>query len=105
MHATGSMTITVMTEDGPVTEEVPVVTGNQLREPGGWDLVPVTLPTYVTKPVAERRTVRTIDLDSTGVWTSGRTDADSALAREGEQADRERRAQREQGEAGRAVGS
>ena len=32
--------------------------------PGGlWDPVPVTLPTYVTKPAAARRTVRTIDLD------------------------------------------
>ena len=42
-----------------------------------WDPVPVTLPTYVAKPAA-RRTVRTIDLDATGVWTSGRTEADSA---------------------------
>jgi hypothetical protein len=35
--------------------------------------------------------VRTIDLDATGVWTSGRTEADSALAREAEAADRVRR--------------
>ena len=47
-------------------------------DPAMWDPVPVTLPTYVTKPAATRRTVRTIDLDSTGVWTSGRTDADAA---------------------------
>jgi hypothetical protein len=60
------------------------------RDPELWDPVPVTLPTYVSKPPA-RRSVRTIDLDSTGVWTSGRTEVDSALAREAESADRERR--------------
>jgi hypothetical protein len=60
------------------------------RDPKLWDPVPVTLPTYVSKPPA-RRSVRTIDLDSTGVWTSGRSEADSALAREAEAADRVRR--------------
>ena len=39
-------------------------------DPDLWDPVPVTLPTYVGKPTAQR-TVRTIDLDATGVWTSG----------------------------------
>ncbi|WP_370037576.1 hypothetical protein [Nocardioides sp.] len=53
--------------------------------PGLWNPVPVTLPTYVSKPAAERRSVRTIDLDATGVWTSGRTDADTALVREAEE--------------------
>lgn len=68
---------------------------------GLWEPVPVTLPTYVSKPAAERRSVRTIDLDATGVWTSGRSDADSALVR-----DAEERARRDEGEApGRAVGS
>ena len=52
--------------------------------------MPVTLPTYVTKPAAARRTVRTIDLDSTGVWTSGRTDADSQIAREADEPPRPR---------------
>lgn len=61
------------------------------REPGMWDPVPVTLPTYVSKPTAQR-TVRTIDLESTGVWTSGRTEADSALAREADEAARAARA-------------
>jgi len=51
-------------------------------DPSLWDPLPVTLPTYVTKPVAARRSVRTIALDDTGVWTSGHTDADSKLARE-----------------------
>ena len=54
---------------------------------GMWAPVPVTLPTYVSKTPA-RRSVRTIDLDSTGVWTSGRTAADSALAREADESAR-----------------
>lgn len=64
------------------TEEIAVVEAEVApREPGSWDPVPVTLPTYVDKPVATR-SVRTIDLDSTGVWTSGRSESDSALVRE-----------------------
>jgi hypothetical protein len=75
------------------------------RDPELWDPVPVTLPTYVSKPPA-RRAVRTIDLDSTGVWTSGRTEADSALAREAEAAERVQRRVSRKGETGEeAVGS
>ena len=49
------------------------------RRPGTlWDPLPVTLPTYVTKPAATRRTVRTIDLGEPGAWTSGHTDETSA---------------------------
>lgn len=58
-----------------------------IRDPELWDPVPMTLPTYVDKEPA-RRTVRSIDLDATGVWTSGRTEEDSQLAREAEQAER-----------------
>ena len=77
----------------------------EARDPKLWDPVPVTLPTYVSKPPA-RRSVRTIDLDSTGVWTSGRTEADSALAREAEAADRVRRRVARKDEASdEAVGS
>ncbi|QCX28541.1 hypothetical protein [Nocardioides jishulii] len=50
-------------------------------DPSRWDMVPVTLPTYVTKPAVARRTVQTIDLESTGVWTSGHSESESALAR------------------------
>lgn len=79
--------------------------GAMPADPRMWDPVPVTLPTYVSKPAA-RRSVRTIDLDSTGVWTSGRTEADSALAREAEAADRVRRHVSRKGDAGEeAVGS
>jgi hypothetical protein len=64
------------------TQGIPVVAeSTPPRDPDAWDPVPVTLPTYVSKPVATR-SVRTIDLDSTGVWTSGRSEADSALVRE-----------------------
>lgn len=56
-------------------------------QPGLWEMVPVTLPTYVDKPAAVRRSVRTIDLDSTGVWTSGRTEVDARIAREAEAAE------------------
>jgi hypothetical protein len=68
----------------------------------------VTLPTYVTKPAAARRSVRTIDLDATGVWTSGRTEADAALAREADAVSAAARADRKAGEAAsadRALGS
>jgi hypothetical protein len=74
-------------------------------DPAMWDPVPVTLPTYVGKPAAARRTVRTIDLDSTGVWTSGRTEADAQLAREADQADKAARKTRRDGDDQRAVGS
>jgi hypothetical protein len=62
-----------------------------VADPALWDPMPMTLPTYVSKPAAER-TVRTIDLDSTGVWTSGRTEVDAALARQAEDDERARRA-------------
>lgn len=44
----------------------------------GWEMMPFVVPTYVVKEQV-RRSVRTIDLDSTGVWSSGRSDIDSAL--------------------------
>lgn len=64
-----------LTDEGPATKVL------DLDDPSRWDMVPVTLPTYVSKSPAERRTVQTIDLDSTGVWSSGRSEIDSALAR------------------------
>lgn len=70
--------------------------------PGTWQMVPMTLPTYVDKPAAARRTVQTIDLESTGVWSSGRNESDSALAREAEAAER---SAREQASARRASGA
>jgi hypothetical protein len=87
------------------TEEiaaVPAETGPAAADPDSWDPVPVTLPTYVDKPVATR-SVRTIDLDSTGVWTSGRSESDSALVREAD--DAARASSTEQASKRRAVGS
>jgi hypothetical protein len=91
-------------ESAPTGSIAPVPAATVAAE-GLWDPVPVTLPTYVSKPPA-RRSVRTIDLDSTGVWTSGRTDADSALAREAEAEERVRRRASRKSEPGeKAVGS
>jgi hypothetical protein len=53
-----------------VTSLAAVVTDRSL-----WDPVPITLPTYVAKAAAPR-TVRTINLGSDDVWTSGRAAAD-----------------------------
>lgn len=74
-----------------------------VSDPDLWDPVPMTLPTYVDAPAA-RRTVRTIDLDDSGVWSSGRNDADSEIAREAAGAERLARA-RVEAERRRATGS
>jgi nitrate reductase NapE component len=81
---------------GPVAEAP-----QQVVDPDAWDMIPQTLPTYVSAPAAVRRTVQTIDLDSTGVWSSGRNADDSALAREAEGAQRAAREAEER----RATGS
>ncbi len=102
-------------DDGPLTEEIDAVPAAVTVEVAegetvkvGWDPVPVTLPTYVTKEPAARRSVRTIDLDSTGVWTSGRSEIDSALARGAEETEKADKAAREaaaDAERRRATGS
>lgn len=63
---------------------VPTVDGGSL-----WDPLPVTLPTYVTKPKA-KRTVRTIDLNEPNTWTSGRTEEDAKLVAQSEAAEAEK---------------
>jgi hypothetical protein len=63
--------------------DAPVLDAEPERDPDAWDPVYAPLPTYVSKPVAPR-SVSTIDLDSTGVWSSGHSAADSKLAREAE---------------------
>ncbi|WP_426242239.1 hypothetical protein [Nocardioides sp. LHG3406-4] len=67
-----------------IAEEAVTASSLVSTDPSMWDMVPVTLPTYVSKPAAVRRSVQTIDLDSTGVWSSGRSEVDSALARSAE---------------------
>jgi hypothetical protein len=62
-----------------------------------WDPLPVTLPTYVTKPRAGR-TVRTIDFNAPGAWTSGHVEGEdvelpaSEAASDASAADAQRRA-------------
>jgi len=71
-------------EEDTVAIEVPVLDAVLVPTTDGgslWDPLPVTLPTYVSKPKA-RRTVRTIDLDEPGAWTSGHTEEDSRLVAE-----------------------
>jgi len=60
-----------------------------------WDPLPVTLPTYVTKPRAGR-TVRTIEFGEPGAWTSGHI--------EGEDVELPKRKVEGEGEPRRAVG-
>ena len=76
--------------EAPPAADTPAVLTGEVPVVGGWDMVPTTLPTYVSKPAAQRRTVSTIDLDSTGVWSSGHHDGDSALARSAEQSAKDR---------------
>ena len=84
------------------TADVPAV---PVGDPELWDPLPMTLPTYVNKPAATRRGVRTIALDDDGVWTSGRTEGDAAIAREAEKADKAARTARKQGNGDQAVSS
>jgi hypothetical protein len=70
-------------DDAPTVVMDPVVDAQSLRQhvvaaavvptsdgSSLWDPLPVTLPTYVSKPRAER-SIRTIDLTGPGAWTSG----------------------------------
>lgn len=110
LDMTGEMPMTppqprTPTAPAPAPAETPVETPAVRAEAavaGGWDMVPTTLPTYVGKPAAQRRTVSTIDLDSTGVWSSGRNDEDSALARS---AEKSAKSARDADEARRASGA
>lgn len=57
-----------------------------------WDPLPVTLPTYVTKPRAGR-TVRTIDFSQPNTWTSGHIEGeDIVLPSRADEPGEERRA-------------
>jgi hypothetical protein len=67
----------VVAPTSPVVEPVETDDGSL------WDPLPLTLPTYVSKPAA-RRTVRTIDLTQTGVTSSGHRPEDTELARKAE---------------------
>jgi hypothetical protein len=83
------------------TVAVPVETDD-----GGslWDPLPVTLPTYVNKARAAR-TVRTIDLGSPDMWTSGRDESDTALVEQAVAAESAQVEEDAQAERRKAVGS
>lgn len=66
-----------------------------------WDPLPVTLPTYVTKPRAGR-TVRTIDFAQPGAWTSGHIEGEDVVL---PQRSAQRAATETGGDERRAVGS
>lgn len=56
-----------------------------------WDPLPVTLPTYVTKPRAGR-TVRTIDFSQPNTWTSGHIEGENVELPHAQEPGEERRA-------------
>jgi hypothetical protein len=97
--------------DGQGSEEVPAEEVTAVAEAAAaapatnagslWDPLPMTLPTYVSKPSAAR-TVRTIDLSAPNTWSSGRSEADSKLVEETAAA---REAAAEAADGQRAVGS
>lgn len=92
--------------DVTITQDAPEVATEVVRaEPAStlWDPLPVTLPTYVSKPRAQR-TVRTIDLTQPGVLSSGRSEDDSRLVAETAEAVRTAAADHEQAEQRRAAG-
>ncbi len=68
-----------VTLDAGALREAHVDVGVVATADGGslWDPLPVTLPTYVDKPVA-KRTHRTITLGEPGTWSSGHSAEDSA---------------------------
>jgi len=70
----------VASEEHVVAVSIQTAEGESL-----WDPLPVTLPTYVDKPVA-KRTIRTIELSDPGLFSSGHDDEDSATVAKAEQA-------------------
>lgn len=88
-HQMEDVPLEVTALDDQIVIAVPSVatTGEAL-----WDPLPVTLPTYVTKPRAGR-TVRTIDFGQAGAWTSGHIEGeDVKLPQRGDESGDERRA-------------
>lgn len=62
-------------EDDLVEETADAVPVNTSDGGSLWDPLPVTLPTYVTKPKANR-SIRTIDLEAPDTWTSGHVEGE-----------------------------
>ncbi|MCW2770681.1 MAG: hypothetical protein JWR27_2114 [Aeromicrobium sp.] len=88
-HQMESVALEVNALDDQIVIAVPSVStaGEAL-----WDPLPVTLPTYVTKPRAGR-TVRTIDFSQPGTWTSGHIEGeDVELPKRADGPEQQRRA-------------
>lgn len=68
----------VLTEDSLDDQIVIAVPSLSMTGEALWDPLPVTLPTYVTKPRAGR-TVRTIDFAQPGAWTSGHIEGEDVV--------------------------
>lgn len=75
-----SVTAVTAALGAPSAAEADAAAARALAAEGGslWDPLPMTLPTYVNKRRAVR-TVRTINLEEPGTWTSGRSASDSQL--------------------------
>lgn len=71
-HVMEDVPLTVDALDDQVVIAVPSVTNSGEAV---WDPLPITVPTYVTKPRAGR-TVRTIDFNQPGTWTSGHVEGE-----------------------------
>lgn len=71
-HVMEDEPLTVDALDDQVVIAVPSVTNSGEAV---WDPLPITVPTYVTKPRAGR-TVRTIDFNQPGTWTSGHVEGE-----------------------------
>ncbi len=70
----GAATAPALAEEHVVAVSINTADGGSL-----WDPLPVTLPTYVDKPVA-KRTIRTVDLSASGTWSAGHSPAASQAA-------------------------
>lgn len=85
---TDEQTVSLLVGDGSPSASVgaldPGSAAVQTADGGSlWDPLPVTLPMYVDKPLAQR-TIRTIDLGDPKTWSSGHVETPSTSATEAE---------------------
>ena len=72
-----SVVVRTSVEDAVAQQHVDVVSVRTEDGQDLWDPVPVTLPTYVSKPAAHR-TIRTIELGEPGAYSAGHLDPSEA---------------------------
>lgn len=66
--------VTALEPERIMAVSLPTADGGSL-----WDPLPITLPTYVDKPIAAR-TIRKIELGEAGTWSAGHSAAASKAA-------------------------